>query len=51
MITIEFNGQVIETTDVYEAEAIIKKARHDGYRPTWSCDYPEDNDYLWQWAN
>ena len=51
MITIEYAGKRFTTTDVYEAEAIIKEARYRGYHPTWSCDDPEDNEYLWEWAN
>ena len=50
MITIKFAGKTYETTNLYEAEAIIKKARFDGYHPVWMCDNPEDNEYLWEFA-
>lgn len=50
MIKITYAGLEFTTTDVYEAEAIIKEARHYGYHPTWECDYPEDNEYLWEFA-
>lgn len=51
MITIRVAGRVFNTTDVYEAEHIIKLWRWKGFHPTWECDYPEDNEYLWEWAN
>ena len=31
-----------------EATRLIRKAKKKGYFVDWSCDDPEDNEFIWQ---
>lgn len=49
MITIYRDG--IKYTETYQADIaiiIIKSLKSQGHRAEWTCNDPDDNEYIWE---